>query len=299
MTALDLSRSTSGVYLTPEQSNEIWTDVFKQSAVTQLAKGVKLPGSGMEYDTLGDLSAAKWVSETDEKPVDKPTIGSRIMKPFKVAKIVPVSEEFVRDKGALWAKIKERAAQSIAQTIDQTFLTGLIAAPSTETMDTLKDAQTVSIGSGKYADFVKIATTILTNDGDLNGIALSPHGLAEVLKATDANDHPLLVPSQSTEIGTLFGARVVKSPWGHVPEIKADTPHGISASKEVFGVAGDWTNALYGTVEGIKMKISDQATINDNGNQINLWQRNMIAFLIEAEIGFIVRDKKKFAVITA
>lgn len=56
---------------------------------------------------------------------------------------------------------------------------------------------------------------------------------------------------------------------------------------------------MYGTVEGIKMKISDQATINDGGKQINLWQRNMIAFLVEAEIGFIVRDKKKFAVITA
>lgn len=134
MTALDLSRSTSGVYLTPEQSNEIWTDVLKQSAVTQLATGVKLPGSGMEYDTLGDMSAAKWVGETDEKPVDKPTIGSRVMKPFKVAKIVPVSEEFVRDKSALWSRIKEKAAQSIAQTIDQTFLTGLITAPSTENM---------------------------------------------------------------------------------------------------------------------------------------------------------------------
>lgn len=299
MTALDLSRSTFGVYLTPEQSNEIWTGVVKQSAVTQLATGVKLPGSGMEYDTLGDMSAAKWVSETDEKSVDKPTIGSRVMKPFKVAKIVPVSEEFVRDKSALWSRIKEKAAQSIAQTIDQTFLTGLITAPSTENMDTLKDAQTVSIGSGKYADFAKIATTVLTNDGDLNGIALSPHGLAKVLAATDSNDHPLLVPSQSTEIGALFGARVVKSPWGHVPEIKADTSHSISASKEVFGVAGDWTYAMYGTVEGIKMKISDQATINDGGRQINLWQRNMIAFLVEAEIGFIVRDKKKFAVITA
>lgn len=43
MTALDLSRSTSGVHLTPEQSNEIWTGVLKQSAVTQLATGVKLP----------------------------------------------------------------------------------------------------------------------------------------------------------------------------------------------------------------------------------------------------------------
>lgn len=64
-------------------------------------------------------------------------------------------------------------------------------------------------------------------------------------------------------------------------------------------MAGDWTQAIYGTVEGIKMKVSDQATINDNGTAINLWQRDMIGFLIEAEIGFVVKDKTKFVTITA
>ena len=64
MTALDLSRSTSGVYLTPEQSNEIWTGVFKQSAVTQLATGVKLPGSGMaEANDYGNYA---WLTPRDE-----------------------------------------------------------------------------------------------------------------------------------------------------------------------------------------------------------------------------------------
>lgn len=301
MAALDLSRSTAGVYLTPEQSNEIWTDVIKQSAVTQLATGVKLPGTGVEYDTLGEFGAAKWVGETDEKPTDKPTIGSRIMKPFKLAKIVPVSEEFVRDKAALWAKIKEKASQSIAQGIDQTILTNVIAAPSTENMDTFKDVQQVSIGKGTYKDFVKIATTVLANDGDLNGIALSPQGQSKFLEATDNNGRPLLVPSASTnDMGSIFGARIVKSPWGHVNAVQADSSHSITAKPEIFGVAGDWTNAIYGTVEGIRMKVSDQATITgSDGKPINLWQRNMIAFLVEAEVGFIIRDKAKFVTITA
>lgn len=74
---------------------------------------------------------------------------------------------------------------------------------------------------------------------------------------------------------------------------------GRVSKPEVFGVAGDWTQAIYGTVEGIKMKVSDQATINDKGTAINLWQRDMIGFLIEAEIGFVVKDKTKFVTITA
>ena len=43
-TALDVNRLTTGVMLNPEQSNEIWTESVKQSALTQLATRVNLPG---------------------------------------------------------------------------------------------------------------------------------------------------------------------------------------------------------------------------------------------------------------
>lgn len=59
----------------------------------------------------------------------------------------------------------------------------------------------------------------------------------------------------------------------------------------IVGVAGDWTKALYGTVEGVKVDISDQATLTytDENSQtvtLNLWQRNMFAVRAEIEIGF-------------
>jgi hypothetical protein len=65
-----------------------------------------------------------------------------------------------------------------------------------------------------------------------------------------------------------------------------------------LGFAGDWTSAHYGVVEDIQLSISDQATINDGGTQLNLWQRNMFAVRVEFEVGFRVRDIAHFAQLT-
>lgn len=194
MAGIDLNRTSTGVKLTPEQSDEIWQDATKSSVVMQLARRVSLPGSGTSFDTLGEAAPAKWVGETDEKPVINPTVGSRILKPYKMARIITVSTEFARDKATLWNAIKAQAAESVAKTVDMTFLTGAIAAPSTDGMDTLADAQAVSLGKSAYADFMKVYEKISVNGGNLNGWAMSPEGQAKILGATDANGRPLITP---------------------------------------------------------------------------------------------------------
>lgn len=298
-TALDVSRLTNGVILTPEMSSEIWTDSIKQSALTQLATRVNLPGKGVKWQTLNAPNAAEWVGETAEKPVVDPSFGSKTMIPYKLAQIITVSEEFTRDAANLWNAVQAQASEAIAQAIDKTFLAGTIPLPGADGVDTLADAQTVSVKNGKYVDFVKIATTVLDNNGDLNGIAITNKGLSKFLSAVDENGRPLMVPGVgSTELGSAFGARMIKSPWGYKEAVKASTDPKVNAAPEVLGVAGDWTQAYYGTVQGIRIKMTDTATVKKGSQTINLWQRNMIAFLVEAEVGFIVRDKSKFVVIT-
>lgn len=298
-TALDVSRLTNGVILTPEMSSEIWTDSIKQSALTQLATRVNLPGKGVKWQTLNAPNAAEWVGETAEKPVVDPSFGSKTMIPYKLAQIITVSEEFTRDAANLWNAVQAQASEAIAQAIDKTFLAGTIPLPGADGVDTLADAQTVSVKNGKYVDFVKIATTVLDNNGDLNGIAITNKGLSKFLSAVDENGRPLMVPGVgSTELGSAFGARMIKSPWGYKEAVKASADPKVNAAPEVLGVAGDWTQAYYGTVQGIRIKMTDTATVKKGSQTINLWQRNMIAFLVEAEVGFIVRDKSKFVVIT-
>lgn len=300
-TALDVSRLTNGVILTPEMSSEIWTDSIKQSALTQLATRVNLPGKGVKWQTLNAPNAAEWVGETAEKPVVDPSFGSKTMIPYKLAQIITVSEEFTRDAANLWNAVQAQASEAIAQAIDKTFLAGTIPLPGADGVDTLADAQTVSVKNGKYVDFVKIATTVLDNNGDLNGIAITNKGLSKFLSAVDENGRPLMVPGVgSTELGSAFGARMIKSPWGYKEAVKASGSgaSAVQAAPEVLGVAGDWTQAYYGTVQGIRIKMTDTATVKKGSQTINLWQRNMIAFLVETEVGFIVRDKSKFVVIT-
>lgn len=292
MAGIDLNRTSAGVKLTPEQSGEIWQDATNQSVLMQLARRVSLPGSGVSFDTLGEAAPAQWVGETDEKPVINPTVGSRVLKPYKMARIITVSTEFARDKAALWNAIKAQASESVAKTVDMTFLTGAIAAPSTDGMDTLSDAQAVSLGKAAYADFMKVYSAISTKGGALNGWALSPEGQAKILGATDNNGRPLITPDvSSTTIGNVLGAPVHKSPWGH----KAAT----SGKPEILGVAGDWTQALFGVVGGITLKASDIATVKVGEQMVSLWQRNMLGFLIEFECGFIVKNKNRFVTITA
>lgn len=300
-TALDVSRLTNGVILTPEMSSEIWTDSIKQSALTQLATRVNLPGKGVKWQTLNAPNAAEWVGETAEKPVVDPSFGSKTMIPYKLAQIITVSEEFTRDAENLWNAVQAQASEAIAQAIDKTFLAGTIPLPGADGVDTLADAQTVSVKNGKYVDFVKIATTVLDNNGDLNGIAITNKGLSKFLSAVDENGRPLMVPGVgSTELGSAFGARMIKSPWGYKEAVAASGSgaSAVQAAPEVLGVAGDWTQAYYGTVQGIRIKMTDTATVKKGATTINLWQRNMIAFLVETEVGFIVRDKSKFVVIT-
>lgn len=299
--ALDVSRLTNGVILTPEMSSEIWTDSIKQSALTQLATRVNLPGKGVKWQTLNAPNAAEWVGETAEKPVVDPSFGSKTMIPYKLAQIITVSEEFTRDAANLWNAVQAQASEAIAQAIDKTFLAGTIPLPGVDGVDTLADAQTVSVKNGKYVDFVKIATTVLDNNGDLNGIAITNKGLSKFLSAVDENGRPLMVPGVgSTELGSAFGARMIKSPWGYKEAVAASGSgaSAVQAAPEVLGVAGDWTQAYYGTVDGIRIKMTDTATVKKGATTINLWQRNMIAFLVETEVGFIVRDKSKFVVIT-
>ena len=75
------------------------------------------------------------------------------------------------------------------------------------------------------------------------------------------------------------------------------------ASTNQVGIAGDWTQALWGTVEGVKISISDEATLAykdalDQDATLNLFQQNMFAVRAEIEVGFRA-DTSVFNALTA
>lgn len=306
--AIDMSRQTTGAsaLLPKEISSEIWSSVQEQSSVMQLARQISMPGSGVTIPIITGDAEADWVGETDEKPVSRSTLSSKDITPYKLAVIEPFSNEFRRDLPAVYAELARRLPGAIAKKFDATVF-GTVAPGSN--FDTLGGATAVAVAphasdakKSTYAGLVDAYNKVADAGGALDGWALSPQAKGLFLNQVDATGRPLLFNSiqEGTNISQILGESVYYTNGVY----KAGTPATI-------GFAGEWASAMYGTVEGIKTAVSNEASITDGTitvgegasavsipNQLNLWQRNMFAILVEVEIGFRVRDVSRFVKLT-
>lgn len=295
MAGIDVNRTTSGINLTPEQSAEIWSQAEYASAAMQLSQKVELPGAGVSVDIITGEPEAAWVAETDEKPVSRPTFGSKLMTPYTAAVIVPFSNQFRRDKARLYSEVVRKLPQALARKFDETVFGAQSGAPGSN-FDTLGEAATVGIAGNTYKGLVAVDQAIAAGGGILNGWALSPQARGLLLGAVDGSGRPLFINNIQTDgaVPALLGSPVYQTKGVYA----ADADGTGAGTNARLGFAGDWTSAHYGVVENITLSISDQATINDGGTQLNLWQRNMFAVRAEFEVGFRVRDLAHFAQLT-
>lgn len=289
---VDISRGTSGVALPLELSNEIWEKARTSSAVMQLARKIPLAGSGTSVPLITGDPVAQYVGETAKKPVSRATVSNKTITPYKIAVIQPFSNEFARDMNALYEAIVSRMPDAISAAFDKEVFHSTTVRTG---MDRLSLAQDLVVdGTNTYNDLVAVDGAISAANGTLNGWAFAPKGRGLLLGATNANGNPLFLNNLQTEGGVsgLLGAPVVVTPNVY----KADA---ASDDGEVIGFAGDWTSAVYGTVEGIKLRTSTDATLTDGGGSINLFEQNMFAVLAEIEIGFAVKNIDHFVKITS
>lgn len=295
MAGIDINRTTSGVNLPPQVSDEIWGTAVEQSAVMSLARRITLPGSGVSIPIVTGDAEADWVAETDEKPVSRATLGNKTITPYKLAVIEPFSNEFRRDLPALYRELARRLPFALARKFDATVF-GLAAGAPGSNFDTLGAAAAVGIAGDTYAGLVAADQAVATGGGDLTGWALSPQARGLLLGATDTAGRPLFINSVNND-GSV--SRLLGQPVSFTKAVYAADADGAGAGTDAqLGYAGDWSSALYGTVEGVSVSVSDQATINDGGTQLNLWQRNMFAIRAEIEVGFRVRDIAHFVKLT-
>lgn len=283
----DISRSTSGVLLPETVSGEILSKVQEASAIQRVARRVALPGNGLSFQTITGDPAAEWVAETGAKPVSNGAVGTKTMTAYKLAVIEAFSNEFRRDKAALYNELVNRLPGALAKKFDSTVFHG--TAPGSN-FDTLDGATAVSLGTGVYDGIVSSLSTIGNAGYDMNGIVLAPQAEGLLFGEKDGNDRPLFISNAATDgsIGSVLGRPIYKS-----KAVYKD------ATTDVLGYAGDWSQAMWGTVEGVSVKISDQASLTVGESTINLFQQNMFAVLAEIEVGFIATDDAAFIKLTA
>lgn len=277
----------SDITLPSEVSAEILQKTQQASAIMQLARNIGLPGRGLTIPVITGDPEASWVAETDEKPVSNPSLSTKLMEGYTLAVIVPFSNQFRRDARALYDALISRLPNAMGLEFDKTVV-GAVAKPGAN-FDNFAGctAQSLVPTAPKtvYGSLVAAFTDIAESGYALDGFGLSPAAQGILLGAVDSDGRPLFINSAADgAIPRILGARTLMSRGLYKSGQAAGASD--SGSPAIIGVAGDWTQAMYGIVEGVNVSISDQATLTVGTTTINLWQRNMFAVRAEIEVGF-------------
>jgi len=280
----DLNRSSGSIVLPEEVSGEILGKVLETSVVQRAARRIDLPGRGTAVNIITGEPSAAWVGETDSKPVSNGAASTKILRPYKLAVIETFSNEFRRDLPALYNALASRLPNALAKKFDTTVFHG--TNPGSD-FDNLSGATAHVLD---YDGMVAALSALGASGYDMNGIIVSPQGEAKLLGEKDGDERPLFISNLQAEggIGSVLGRPVFKSKAAY-----------LDATTDVLGFTGDWTQAVWGQVNDVTVKISDQATLTVGEDTVNLFQQNMFAVLAEIEVGFRITETAAFKKLTA
>lgn len=291
VTAATKTTDFSG-FLTPEQAAPYFLAARQQSVVQQLARQVPLGIAGANIPVVTSKVQAGWVTEGGQKPTSSGGLGLKNITPKKIAAIAVVSAEVVRaDPGGYMELIRGDIAEAFAVAFDQATLHGT-STPFATYIDNGSSTQeftgTTPAFTAVYDDINAGFSTLINAGKKVNGFAWDSRMEPVFNGAKDSSGRPLYLDSPYAEsagpfrVGQMFGR-------------KAFVGDGIyAATPKIYGYAGDWTQAIWGSVGGITYDVSTETAVTINGVLTSLWENNLVAVRAEAEYGFLVNDPASF-----
>lgn len=278
-----VATNRTNITLPADVSQEIMQKMQTESAIMRFAQQIALPGRGTSINVITSDPEASWIGETVAKPVSNPGVTTKVMSAYKLAVIMPFSKEFRRDVASLYDALVARLPRALATKFDQTVITG--SAPGSN-FDVLSGCTGQAIGTDAYAGLVAAFGDVAAHGGHMNGVILSPAGEGVLLGATDQQKRPLFINNVAEgAVPVVLGAPVAVSNGAY--KAGAASSGTTPAVPNIVGAVGDWSQAMFGTVEGIEITYTEDATLIDaNSNPIYLFQQNMFAVRAEIEIGF-------------
>ncbi len=283
-------------FIKPELAGPIFDEAAKGSAAMSLIKKVPLGASGQAFPIVTSKPTANWTPEGAQKHTTEASLGLVKMEPKKLTAIAVASQEVIRaNPGGYSETLAGLLAEAFARAFDlavfhnkggdgngtSPFETTLAATTKTLTLG-------ATAGANTYDDIVKAMALNLqgTPKKKVNGFAFDTGFEIDLLNAKDTAGRPLFAEAAYTgAVPALRSGSVLGRP---------SFMHENVGNDKTVGFAGDWSKCAWGTVGGITMDISTEATVTIGGQLVSLYENNLVAVRAEAEYGFTVADKDAF-----
>ena len=288
-TAAKTTDSMFSGFLDPVVSQDYFAEVEKVSIVQQIARKVPMGPTGVRIPHwTGDVSA-KWVGETEQKPVTKGDFTKQDIAPFKIATIFAASSEVVRANPLNYLNVmRSKVAEAIALAFDAAVLAGVQSPFGASVADTTKE---VDLGTNAY-EALNNGLELLLADGKKWTGTLFDNIAEPILNGSvDLINRPLFIEATYGDINAPFrSGRVLGRPTYISDHV---------ANGACVGIQGDFSQIIWGQVGGLSYDVSDQATLDlsangDGSGIVSLWQQNMVAVRVEAEFAALVNDPEAF-----
>lgn len=291
--ATTFTRADAKVSVPAEVASTVFKKAREASVVGRLATASPLSLSGSVVPIYDGEVNMGTVAEGGKKPVQKPSASVVTITPQKMAAIVVVSDELIRQNpGEMFEAIQADMADAVGRALDSLVLygadaiTGSRIAGQSAVIDTTKK---VTVAGNDYKTAILSGIDLVGQSYDVDGIAADSRVRSRLLATVNETQFglPNMAASEFSVAGlpTAFGRTVGRN-------------GGVDKTTRL--VLGDWDRVRYGFATDIEITRSNEATIVDSdGSMISLFQNNLTALRIETTIGAAVLDKDAFAVVNA
>ncbi len=284
----------SGALFSPELITQVFNKVKGHSALAALSGQNPIPFSGNDVFVFTMDGEASIVGEGDEKPAGEALFTKKTIKPIKFVYQHRLTDEFMHlsDEQQIpyMEQFTDGFAKKMARALDIAAFHGLN--PKTATASDIvgtncfskEVTNSVTLSTGKEDEALDDAVALIqANDGDVNGIVMTPQYASAMGKIKAEGTGTYLYPE------FRFGARPT-SFAGRTTNVNNTLSFNNSKNGAIIG---DFEKAFrWGYAENIPMEVIQYGDPDGLGD---LKRNNQIVLRAEAYLGWGILDSESFA----
>lgn len=277
-----------------EYSTFIMKDVIDNSIITQFGRYEAMTKPKKVFNYLAEGPGAYWVNEAEKIQTSKATWLQITMEAKKLAVIIPVSKEFLKwTQADFFNMIKPKISEAFRKKFDAAAIFG-VDSPYGEGLSIYERAKTaenmVTLGTGSVYEDINTAMALVEDgDNEPQALATTRSFNKDLRGALDGRNLPIFNDAHDGVTASVLGMPVAYGSKGAWDKEKA------------IAITGDFDNAVYGILQDMEYSISEDATLTtvqgEDGEPINLFERDMFALRATMHIAFMTVKDDAFAVI--
>jgi len=273
------------------KAKEIMKDVARGSSIIRLSKVEAMESDNKKFPVMAEGPGAYWVGEGKRIGVSKATWIFPEMHAKKIAVIIPVTKEKLKDAAIdVFGELKEPIAEAFYTAIDAACIFGTNSPFARNVYDAAAAAGNYIVDGTEPALDLDVSDQMaLIEDAglDVNGFAAHYGVKNRLRKLRDANGNQLFV--KGVDQTEFYSNPIEFSRNGAWDKDKAEL------------VAADWTKSIVGIRDGLEYQVLKEATLqgtlDEDGLPISLAEQDLIAVKATMRLAYLPIKDEAFSLL--